>query len=106
MTKKISPEAAETASGTGHVGEVSSGEGDLATRRADRIREAEDLTRLQAAFPWSAALPLADRVRFAHELADHSSRLSDRDLERLLGLWRARAHTYTSQGARRGRSAA
>jgi len=73
--------------------------------RAEQVRIAEELARLEAAFPWSAALPLAERARFARELADHPKRATDRDLDRLLALWRARAQAY-GQGHRRGLRAA
>lgn len=66
-----------------------------ADARAERVRAAEELARLEAAFPWSGALPLAERERFARELADHPKRASDRDLDRLLATWRARAKAYS-----------
>lgn len=65
-----------------------------AEARAEQVRVAEELARLEAAFPWSGMLPLAERARFARELADHPKRASDRDLDRLLATWRARAKAY------------
>lgn len=64
----------------------------------DRVRLAEELASLQAAFPWSATLPLAERAQFARELADHPKRASDRDLDRLLAGWKARAKASAAQG--------
>lgn len=62
--------------------------------RAEQVRAAEELARLEAAFPWSGTLPLNERARFARELADHPKRASDRDLDRLLAMWRAKAKAY------------
>jgi hypothetical protein len=63
----------------------------------ERVRVAEELARLQAAFPWSGSLPMAERTRFARELADHPKRASDRDLDRLLAGWKARARAYAAR---------
>ncbi|MEO6826409.1 MAG: hypothetical protein ABI255_09020 [Microbacteriaceae bacterium] len=71
---------------------------------AERAQAAEERARLQAAFPWLRHLPLAEREQFARELADHPSRSTDRDLDRLLTRWRARAEAYAKQ--RRVRRAA
>ena len=73
--------------------------------RAEQVRVAEELARLEAAFPWSGTLPLAERARFARELADHPKRATDRDLDRLLAMWRARARAY-EHGHGRGLRAA
>lgn len=66
-------------------------------RMADRVRVAEELARLQAAFPWSGALSIQERMQFASELAGHSKRATDRDLDRLLAGWKARAQAHTGQ---------
>ncbi|HEU0256910.1 MAG TPA: hypothetical protein VFQ96_03630 [Microbacteriaceae bacterium] len=63
-------------------------------RRAEQLYHAARLSRLQAAFPWSAALPVAERERFGQELSEHSARTSDRELDRLLAGWKARARAY------------
>lgn len=72
----------------------------------DRVRVAEELASLQAAFPWSGELPMEERMRFARELADHPKRATDRDLDRLLAGWKARARAHVAQGRRTLRRAA
>lgn len=95
-----------TGHSTGRHGESEHNEAQHgAEARAEQVRAAEELARLEAAFPWSGTLPLAERARFARELADHPKRASDRDLDRLLALWRARAKAY-EHGHGRGLRAA
>jgi len=70
----------------------------FADRRSEQLYRAARLARLQAAFPWSAALPIAEREQFGQELSGHSARTSDRELDRLLAGWKARARAYERKG--------
>ena len=77
----------------------------FADRREEQLHKAAQVQRLQAAFPWVVALPLAERERFGRELSEHSARTSDRELDRLIAGWKARAKAYQQHRGRSRRAA-
>lgn len=106
MSKTVKPSGAPPSGGPMAESASTAKLGGADERMANRVRAAEELARLQAAFPWSGALSIQERMQFASELAGHSKRATDRDLDRLLAGWKARAKAQAGQMRTRLRRAA
>lgn len=64
---------------------------------AEHVSNLEAQSRLQAAFPWAVRLEAEQRERFARELADHPKGATDRELDELIGSWKAIATPSTAR---------
>jgi len=75
-------------------------------------RALETESRLLGAFPWARYLAPTDRARFADELSNHPTEMTNNELEALLVSWRGvadaarRRSTRGDNSSRRGRRAA
>jgi hypothetical protein len=62
-------------------------------------RALETETRVLGAFPWARSLAPADRARFADELSNHPTEMTNTELEALLVSWRATADAARRRAA-------